>query len=80
VISKRTREEVVDIGANSYALHNFNDLKKSASKAKQIEALRADRRWHVDHNSEIIHRINVLLYGLEYGPVKPYGKKKGGGE
>jgi len=79
VISKRTREEAADIGANSYALHNFDDLKKSASKADQINALRADRRWHSDHNGEIMHRIDVLLYRLLYGPVKPCGKKKGGG-
>jgi hypothetical protein len=62
---KKLREEAKAIGKDSYSLLNFERLPLNASVSKQIEALRADRRWQEDHLVEISGRIDRLIQKLE---------------
>ncbi len=54
-------EEAKHISADSWQLLNFMQLRKNASKASQIEALRADQLWQENHNNEIIRSIDRLI-------------------
>jgi hypothetical protein len=58
--------EATKIGNDSYELQAFMQLKVSANRKKQIEALKADQRWQQDHLDEISGRIDRLIYKLEF--------------
>jgi hypothetical protein len=58
--------EAISIGNDSYELQHFMQLKKTASKESQIEALKSDRAWQQDHLDEVQGRIDRLIHKLEF--------------
>jgi len=59
-------QESARIGRALWALQNFDQLPRRASKKAQIEALLADKRWQDDHANEIAKRIDRLIGQIEY--------------
>jgi hypothetical protein len=53
------------IGSDSWALLNFENLPRNASRKRQIEALHADQRWLRNHTEEICHQIDKLIREIE---------------
>ena len=53
------------IGADSWALLNFEQLPEHATVKKQVEALRADQRWQELKNIEISAAIDRLISSIE---------------
>jgi len=49
MIRKETFLEATKIGDDSYELQAFMKLEMTASRKRQIEALKADQRWQQDH-------------------------------
>jgi len=58
-------EEAERIGADSWGLNSFNDLPRDASCLKQIEALKADRRWIEDHINSVLRSIDYLIQEVD---------------
>jgi len=61
--------EAAAIGADSFALLNFGQLPRRASRAAQIEALWADQRWQENHHGDISRRIDGLIRLIERAEV-----------
>ena len=60
-------DEAYRIGCDSYALKHWNNLPTTASRKRQIDALRADQRWQRDHHDEVSRRIDRLIRSIEDG-------------
>lgn len=65
-------EEALRIGKSSWALMNFDQLPKRASKKAQIAALLVDKRWQDDPANEVAKRIDRLIGEIEQtSPTHP---------
>ena len=53
------------IGADSWELLNFKQLKNSSAASVQVAALKVDQKWQEDHHNEISGRIDVLIQEIE---------------
>ncbi len=58
-------EEARQIGANSFALLQYDQLQRNASAARQIEALKRDQHWQQLHHDEVSSRIDRLIQDIE---------------
>ena len=67
MIQKRHLKEAKRIGDDSWDLLHWQDLRRNASPEQQIEALRADQRWLLDHYYDTIGAIDDLIYDIESG-------------
>jgi len=55
------------IGRDSWELNNFQQLRKNASAASQVEALKRDQKWQEDHMGDVSGRIDALVWDIEKG-------------
>ncbi|HUX00516.1 MAG TPA: hypothetical protein VMY35_05995 [Phycisphaerae bacterium] len=53
------------IGADSWELLAFTQLRANASAASQIRALTSDEKWIRDHTEEVCARIDLLIKDIE---------------
>ena len=60
-------EEARRIGAESFALLQYDQLPCNASAARQIEALKLDQCWQTLHHDEVSSRIDCLIAKIEAG-------------
>jgi len=64
MIKPQHRAEAEAIGADSWRLLNFSQLPDNASRERQLDALRADKKWQEDHMNEIGRRISALIHDV----------------
>lgn len=50
-----------EIGNDSWQLQHFEQLRKNASIAAQIEALESDQLWQAHHSIEISGQMDELI-------------------
>lgn len=53
--------EAERIGLDSYDLINYRQLPHNASRAKQIESLKADKKWQRSHSEDMMQLIEALI-------------------
>jgi hypothetical protein len=53
------------IGAESFALLQYDQLPRNASAARQIDALKRDQLWQSIHHDEVSSRIDQLIAKIE---------------
>lgn len=58
-------EEARQIGADSFALLQYDQLPRNASAARQVDALKRDQHWQQLHHDEVSSRIDRLIQDIE---------------
>ena len=58
-------QEAATIGKDSYWLMHFEQLPPGASLRRQVDALKADKRWQEQHLGEVTGQINRLIKDIE---------------
>jgi len=63
-------ETASQIGGDSWALLNFEQLPRNASAARQIEALKADQTWQRMKWEETSRAIDELISDISLPPTQ----------
>ena len=53
------------IAGDSFELMHYGQLRKNASVARQVEALKRDQAWQKMHQEEVSERIDELIRSIE---------------